>query len=569
MDSDRNARAPVEVFLSYARADRDAVEPLRKRLRQFEIQGEIRLFIDDEMEPGTTWKPEILDALRRAPIVLVIVSNEFLASEWIYEHELPEIMDRHGQGGAQVLPVLLDACGWKHSRVSELQLVSHTPVTKAEDSDHEWGHVATVVRDRAAALRAPAEPATAPDPVAQWRAYLRTAHSRLVPFFPEARSADLSEVFVELEVLPEREQPDRLAGEHRGSPSGRNDDASEPDKLRFGRPLTLRQLLELPSSEPGRWVVVGDPGAGKSTVARHLAWELAGEPEGPIPVYVSIQRWLDFHGNAVHPFALAESDLREACDAVRADGLANALHERAQVSDSTESSDRRSPLVWLLLDGLDEVDPASVEHARRQIETMAEELPGVSLVVLSRPVGLTEPAGFRRANLSPLPAARRQTLIAGWVGAEKAKEVWGRIEKQPVLLELTGNPLLLTLVCMLALREPHLPPNRSSLYQAATELLLTRGFGSEPKSVTDPRSARRLLSVLALELQSRESVTFTPDELDDTLIELITGDSKLETRLKVWGSSPTRFLEDIATNAGILAPHDGPREPWRFLHRAL
>jgi formylglycine-generating enzyme required for sulfatase activity/cellulose biosynthesis protein BcsQ len=386
----------------------------------------------------------------------------------------------------------------------------------------------------AASTAAPSE-----NPIKAYRAFAREAHARLVPFFPEA-NREICEVYVELELEPE-------LGTRRG-----HDD-------RF----TVRELLarrDPAAISPRRYAILGDPGAGKTTSARYVVWDLGGAAEpAPVAVYASLPRLLR---EKKHPFQLAEEAARTALGDVRAAGIAQALFERS----------RRPDGVWLLLDGLDEVAAEEVDEARRRIASYASELQEGAVAVFSRAIGYRDVApGFARATLRPLSEERQRALLQHWLGTRGAAETWQRLETQAALRALTGNPLLLTLVASLAMAQPDLPTSRARLYDLALHHLLTRGFGAEPRSVRDVPAARAVLSELALALQRSPSESWTLEELGATLRKLGRKGDAARWR-DAWQSGP-QFLEEVATVSGILAPHDGSlgdkREPWRFLHRQL
>ncbi len=396
----------------------------------------------------------------------------------------------------------------------------------------------------------PAPAAAPPDPFGEYRTYLRAAHARLVPFFPEAGRALLDEVFVELDVDVEHE----LDREER---TGKESDKPVHGAGRFA----LRDLMGLnPSSgivSTGRWVVLGDPGAGKTTAARHLVWELAGEPAAPVPVYVSLPR---IEREKKHPFEVAEDDLRVARGDRAASGLREALDAAARQGDG----------VWVFLDGLDEVEPDALASVRERIADFAATLPRTAIAVLSRRIGYRAiSTEFRSASLRELSQASRQELLVRWLGRKRAADTWQRLQTRPALGGMTGNPLMLTLVASLALARPDLPSSRLRLYEDATRLLLERGFGTYPKGVRDPHAAQPLLAALALYLQHRSGVAWPREELEEALYEVTRESSDLDRRWQGTWSSRREFLEDVAKNSGILAPHDGEREPWRFLHRQL
>jgi formylglycine-generating enzyme required for sulfatase activity/type II secretory pathway predicted ATPase ExeA len=327
-----------------------------------------------------------------------------------------------------------------------------------------------------------------------------------------------------------------------------------------GRSVTLEDLLDLPPDGDvltGRWVLLGDPGAGKSTLSRHLVLQLAQREDGPVPVFLSLTRFAQERER--HPFRLAEEETRGArCDLAAA-GLERRLLELA----------REPGRVWLFLDGLDEVAAGRMDALRERLQALVESLPEARFCVTSRPIGYRDlgPA-FRAAKLRSLDATGRRKLIVRWLDdEEEADRILARIGTRPQLEPLTGNPLMLTLVVGVAVESPDLPATRTALYDEAIRQLLRRGWGGEGKGVRNPGSAREVLAELALELQERDGAAWDVKELDDVLLDVRKRRPRLGERLKdVWKHN-LDFLEDVARGSAVLGCSRGEREPWEFLHR--
>lgn len=379
------------------------------------------------------------------------------------------------------------------------------------------------------------------DPVAVWRAYVRTHHKTLVPFFDGGADAVLAtRSVIQVEVAPHL----------RGVPDA-------PDLI---GPTTLRALLERPHQGPARWVVLGEPGAGKSTLARHLAWQLCdpnASSDGPVPVLLSLARLTDAKQ---HPFAVAEAALRHTPGGA---GLAVRLHALAA----------QPGRVWLLLDGFDEVPEARVADAIDDLRELDRSLPHVTIAVLSRPVGWARHALggiYRRADVQPLRPDQQRALLRAWRGEAAGDAVWRAITDRDALVELGRNPLMLTLLAMLSREQPALPVTRSGLYDAAIELLLRRGHCQQPRGVESPTIARDLLGALSLALTDDGAPNWSEDTLIRALHAVRDADPSLDRRCtRTWPGGVDTSLRDIARNSGIIAAHDGPGEPWRYLHRSL
>ena len=113
--------SPIEVFISYAHKDERLTNKLRTHLRLLQRQGVIADWHDRDITAGDNWKGQIDVHLTRARIILLLVSPDFLASDYCYDVELKRAMSRHRAGRAVVIPVFLRPCDWKGAPFGKLQ----------------------------------------------------------------------------------------------------------------------------------------------------------------------------------------------------------------------------------------------------------------------------------------------------------------------------------------------------------------------------------------------------------------------------------------------------------------
>ena len=109
--------ASIEVFYSYAHEDEELVKKLRNHLSILKRQGVIREWYDREITAGTDWKGQLDQHLNSSGVILLLVSADFLASDYCYDVEMRRTLERHDQGEARVIPVLLRMVdGWQGAR---------------------------------------------------------------------------------------------------------------------------------------------------------------------------------------------------------------------------------------------------------------------------------------------------------------------------------------------------------------------------------------------------------------------------------------------------------------------
>jgi len=139
---------PLELFYSYAHAD----EALRKRLETFLVmlrrEGVIREWHDRKIGAGSEWRGQIDAHLDSADVILLLVSQSFLASDYCYDVELRRAMERHEAGEARVIPIILRSCDWKGAPFAELQAVPRDgrPVMRWQDRDEAFLDVTNGIR---------------------------------------------------------------------------------------------------------------------------------------------------------------------------------------------------------------------------------------------------------------------------------------------------------------------------------------------------------------------------------------------------------------------------------------
>jgi hypothetical protein len=139
---------PIEVFYSYSHKDEDLRNELNKHLTILRRQGVIREWHDRQITAGTEWAGQIDEHLNSADIILLLISADFLFSDYCYDIELKRALERHEAGEACVIPVILRPVDWKGAPFGKLQALPKDAkaVTKWPDRDEGFADVAAGIR---------------------------------------------------------------------------------------------------------------------------------------------------------------------------------------------------------------------------------------------------------------------------------------------------------------------------------------------------------------------------------------------------------------------------------------
>ena len=138
----------IRLFLSYSHQDEDLRNELEKHLATLKRDGVIDIWHDRRIGPGEELDREICNQLELANIVLLLVSSDFLHSDYCYDIEMKRALERHDEKSTIAIPVILRPCDWKNSLLGILNATptDGKPVTEHSSHDRGFLEVARAVR---------------------------------------------------------------------------------------------------------------------------------------------------------------------------------------------------------------------------------------------------------------------------------------------------------------------------------------------------------------------------------------------------------------------------------------
>lgn len=138
------------VFFSYSHQDEELRNRLEKHLALLKRQGLVEAWHDRCIDAGSELDQVISSNLESANIILLLVSVDFLASDYCYSREMLRAMKRHEEGTAVVIPVILRPCDWHSAPFGKLLAIPRDgkPITSWADIDEPLTEIALQIRAR-------------------------------------------------------------------------------------------------------------------------------------------------------------------------------------------------------------------------------------------------------------------------------------------------------------------------------------------------------------------------------------------------------------------------------------
>ena len=138
----------VKVFYSYSHKDERWRTQFENHLSLLRRQRLISEWHDRKIGPGEEWRGQICEHLNNARIILLLVSADFMASDYCYDVEMTRAMNRHRAGEARVIPIILRSVDWEEAPFGDLQALptDGRSIKGFRDRDKAFTHVAKEIR---------------------------------------------------------------------------------------------------------------------------------------------------------------------------------------------------------------------------------------------------------------------------------------------------------------------------------------------------------------------------------------------------------------------------------------
>jgi hypothetical protein len=120
------ANISKHIFISYSHKDKEWLDKIRIMLKPLERKFEITVWDDTEIKPGSMWREEIKQALESAKVAVLLVSPNFLNSDFIAQHELPPLLQAAAKKGLIILWILITYCMHQETEINSYQATHDT-----------------------------------------------------------------------------------------------------------------------------------------------------------------------------------------------------------------------------------------------------------------------------------------------------------------------------------------------------------------------------------------------------------------------------------------------------------
>ncbi|GHO91703.1 hypothetical protein KSF_017510 [Reticulibacter mediterranei] len=150
VDSSNNNRTTV--FISYSHENQEELNRLLLHLRATKLNNNtVKWWDDTQIKPGALWDEEIKKAMASAYVAILLVSIDYLASEFILKHELPSLLTAAEDDGVIILPVILGPCNFKYTELARFQAVNNPSIPLSKMNKHEadevWNKVVEILHE--------------------------------------------------------------------------------------------------------------------------------------------------------------------------------------------------------------------------------------------------------------------------------------------------------------------------------------------------------------------------------------------------------------------------------------
>ncbi|HLZ55413.1 MAG TPA: toll/interleukin-1 receptor domain-containing protein [Ktedonosporobacter sp.] len=139
---------PIVIFMAYAHQDERLREKVEQQLTILRLQGLNITWYDSEITAGMEWENTNEDHLARADVILLLISSNFLASQYCYGIQVKQAVERHNEKKAHIIPIILHRCVWDRTPFAKIQ-----PLPKGGKPISKWSNPHDALADIALGIR--------------------------------------------------------------------------------------------------------------------------------------------------------------------------------------------------------------------------------------------------------------------------------------------------------------------------------------------------------------------------------------------------------------------------------
>lgn len=138
----------VKVYISYSHHDELYMLALKAHLASLERQGMIEVWDDRNIPTGAVVVEELNQRLGEADLILLLISSDYLASDYRFRNEMYAAIERQRTGQAIVIPIIVRATDWTNTPIAQLQVLprSAVPISSRRNIDEAWLDVTKSIR---------------------------------------------------------------------------------------------------------------------------------------------------------------------------------------------------------------------------------------------------------------------------------------------------------------------------------------------------------------------------------------------------------------------------------------